>query len=81
MFNAFLAILGTKPCKNYQKQLKDKAKEKCFFKFLEKTQVNFSFIPLVLESDSVGKTPQCKINLKSKKMQKATAQEAESLHS
>uniref|UniRef100_A0A8C1F4U0 Uncharacterized protein n=1 Tax=Cyprinus carpio carpio TaxID=630221 RepID=A0A8C1F4U0_CYPCA len=61
---------GTKPCKNYQKQLKDKAKEKCFFKYLLKTQGNFSFIPLVLETDSEVKSPQCKINLKSKKCKK-----------
>ncbi|XP_016117165.1 uncharacterized protein [Sinocyclocheilus grahami] len=63
-------LFGTKPCKNYQKQLKDKAKEKSFFKYLEKTQVNFSFIPLVLETDSAVKTPQCKIKLKNKKCKK-----------
>ncbi len=76
IFNAFLAILGTTPCKNYQTQLKEKAKRILknqrahFCKYLEKTQVNFSFIPLVLETGPAVKTPQCKINLKSKKCKK-----------
>ncbi len=76
IFNAFLAILGTKPCQIYQTQLKEKAKRILknqrahFCKYLEKTQVNFSFIPLVLETGPAVKTPQCKINLKSKKCKK-----------
>ncbi|RXN17239.1 hypothetical protein ROHU_008066 [Labeo rohita] len=67
---------GTKPCQNYQTQLKQRAKSILkkqrgrFCKYLGKKHVNFSFIPLVLETDSVVKTPQCKINLKNKKCKK-----------
>ncbi len=74
--NACLAILGTQPCKNYQTQLKEKAKRilknqrRHFCKYQDKTQVNFSFIPLVLETDSVVKTPQSKIYSKKKKCKK-----------
>ncbi len=74
--NACLAILGTQPCKNYQTQLKMKAKRilknqrRHFCKYQDKTQVNFSFIPLVLETDSVVKTPQSKIYSKKKKCKK-----------
>ncbi len=76
IFNAFLAILGTQPCKIYQTQLKEKAKcilknqRRHFCKYQDKTQVNFSFIPLVLETDSVVKTPQSKIYSKKKKCKK-----------
>ncbi len=76
LFYAFVAILGTKPCKNYQTQLKMKAKlilknqRRHFCKYQDKTQVNFSFIPLVLETDSVVKTPQSKIYSKKKKCKK-----------
>ncbi len=75
--NAFLAILGTQPCKIYQTQLKEKAKRILknqrghFCKYHDdETQVNFSFIPLVLETDSVVKTPQSKIYSKKKKCKK-----------
>ncbi len=74
--NACLAILGTQPCKIYQTQLKEKAKRilknqrRHFCKYQDKTQVNFSFIPLVLETDSVVKTPQSKIYSKKKKCKK-----------
>ncbi len=76
LFYTFVAILGTKPCKNYQTQLKMKAKlilknqRRHFRKYQDKTQVNFSFIPLVLETDSVVKTPQSKIYSKKKKCKK-----------
>ncbi|XP_058624749.1 uncharacterized protein LOC131536081 isoform X2 [Onychostoma macrolepis] len=67
---------GTKPCQIYQTRLKMKARSilknqrKCFCKYLEdEVQGNFSFIPLVLKTDSVIKTL-CKIKLKSKKCKK-----------
>ncbi|XP_077069763.1 uncharacterized protein LOC143722311 [Siphateles boraxobius] len=68
---------GTKPCQNYQTALKEKAKRilkvqrECCCKFpVDKAQVNFHFIPVVLERDSVVKTPQCKIKWKNKKSKK-----------
>lgn len=58
-------------------QLKKKAKSilkdqrEHFSKYLDdKAQVNFHFIPLVLETDSVLKIPQCKIKLQNKKCKK-----------
>ncbi|XP_042589457.1 nucleotide-binding oligomerization domain-containing protein 2-like isoform X2 [Cyprinus carpio] len=70
-------LFGTKPCKNYQTQLKKKAESllkdqrESFCKYLDdKVQGNFSFIPLVLETGSAVKTPQCKIYLKNKKCKK-----------
>ncbi|XP_048032060.1 uncharacterized protein LOC125258877 [Megalobrama amblycephala] len=69
--------VGTKPCQNYQTALKKKAKsmlkdqrECCCKNLDDKAQVNFHFIPLVLETDSVVKTPQCKIKWKNKKYKK-----------
>ncbi|XP_051742455.1 uncharacterized protein LOC127508489 isoform X10 [Ctenopharyngodon idella] len=68
---------GTKPCQNYQKKLKNKAKnilkdqrEHCGKYLGDEGQVNFHFISLVLETDSEGKTPQCKIKWKNKKCKK-----------
>ncbi|CAM4337540.1 unnamed protein product [Leuciscus chuanchicus] len=68
---------GTKPCQNYQSALKKKAKmilkdqrEHCCKYPLDKAQGNFYFIPVVLEKDSVVKTPQCKIKWKNKKCKK-----------
>ncbi|KAI2665949.1 Nucleotide-binding oligomerization domain-containing protein 1 [Labeo rohita] len=67
---------GTRPCQIYQTQLKMKAKcilrnqREGFRKYLDdKAQGQFSFIPLVLETDSVMKT-QFKIKLKNKKSKK-----------
>ncbi|RXN13641.1 hypothetical protein ROHU_001536 [Labeo rohita] len=67
---------GTRPCQIYQTQLKMKAKcilknqREGFCKYLDdKAQGQFSFIPLVLETDSVMKT-QFKIKLKNKKSKK-----------
>ncbi|KAK9978422.1 hypothetical protein ABG768_020173 [Culter alburnus] len=69
--------LGAKPWQNYQTELKNKAisilkdqRAHCSKNLDDKTQVNFHFIPLVLETDSVVKTPQCKIKLKNKKCKK-----------
>ncbi|XP_067283551.1 uncharacterized protein [Pseudorasbora parva] len=66
---------GTKPCQNYQTALKKKAKrilkdqrERCRT-YLDEAQVNFHFIPVVLETDPVVKTL-CKINRKTKKFRK-----------
>ncbi|XP_009297517.1 uncharacterized protein si:ch211-108d22.2 isoform X3 [Danio rerio] len=67
---------GTKPCQNYQTRLREKAKNilkdqrKGCRKYLEKEQVNFQFIPLVLETDCVAQTPQNKIKCKNKKGKK-----------
>ncbi|XP_043087993.1 uncharacterized protein LOC122334247 isoform X2 [Puntigrus tetrazona] len=67
--------VGTKPCQIYQTQLKMKAKSilknqrKCCHKYLDDKAA--SFIPLVLETDSVVKSPHCKIKLKNKKCKKA----------
>ncbi|XP_056089397.1 uncharacterized protein LOC130069521 isoform X1 [Rhinichthys klamathensis goyatoka] len=68
---------GTKPCQNYQSALKKKAKrilkeqrEGCCKYRDDKAQGNFHFIPVVLETDSVLKTPQCKIKWKNKKCKK-----------
>ncbi|KAK7175301.1 hypothetical protein R3I93_002261 [Phoxinus phoxinus] len=68
---------GTKPCQNYQTALKKKAKmimkdqrEHCCKYPDDKAQGNFHFIPVVLERDSVMKTPQCKIKWKNKKCKK-----------
>ncbi|KAG1931467.1 hypothetical protein F2P79_021659 [Pimephales promelas] len=68
---------GTKPCQNYQSALKKKAKrilkdqrERCCKYPDDKAQGNFHFIPVVLERDSVVKTPQCKIKWKNKKCKK-----------
>uniref|UniRef100_A0A9J7Y458 NACHT domain-containing protein n=1 Tax=Cyprinus carpio carpio TaxID=630221 RepID=A0A9J7Y458_CYPCA len=49
--------------------LKDQKEHSC--KYLDdNVHVNFSFIPLVLERNSVAKTPQCKIKSKNKKCKK-----------
>ncbi|KAI2647132.1 Protein NLRC5 [Labeo rohita] len=64
----FLQILDTQ-LKQRAKSILKKQRGR-FCKYLEKKHVNFSFIPLVLETDSVVKTPQCKINLKNKKCKK-----------
>ncbi|KAK7175303.1 hypothetical protein R3I93_002262 [Phoxinus phoxinus] len=68
---------GTKPCQNYQTELKKKAKRilkyqrEHFCKYPDdKAQVNFHFIPVVLKKDSVMKTPQCKIKWNNKKCKK-----------
>ncbi|XP_039518635.1 uncharacterized protein LOC120473071 isoform X2 [Pimephales promelas] len=68
---------GTKPCQNYQSALKKKAKrilkdqrERCCKYPDDKAQGNFHFIPVVLERDSVVKTPQCKIKWKNRKCKK-----------
>ncbi|XP_026108467.1 uncharacterized protein LOC113080529 [Carassius auratus] len=73
-------LFGTKPCKNYQIQLKKKAesllkdqRESCCKYLDDKVQGNFSFIPLVLETGSAVKTPQDKIYLKNKKCKKLRA--------
>ncbi|RXN17241.1 hypothetical protein ROHU_008068 [Labeo rohita] len=69
-------LFGTKSCKNYQRQLKKKAESilkdqrENWCKYLDKTQANFSFIPLILETDSAVKTPQSKIYSKNKKCKK-----------
>ncbi|XP_042588471.1 nucleotide-binding oligomerization domain-containing protein 2-like [Cyprinus carpio] len=70
-------LFGAKPCKSYQTQLKMKAKsilkdqKEHSCKYLDdNVHVNFSFIPLVLERNSVAKTPQCKIKSKNKKCKK-----------
>uniref|UniRef100_A0A8C2F5C9 NACHT domain-containing protein n=1 Tax=Cyprinus carpio TaxID=7962 RepID=A0A8C2F5C9_CYPCA len=49
--------------------LKDQ-REHCHKYLDDNVHVNFSFIPLVLETDSVMKTPQCKIKSKNKKCKK-----------
>ncbi|XP_057201431.1 protein NLRC5-like [Triplophysa rosa] len=68
---------GTKPCQNYQMELKTKAKrilknqwqQSC--KYLHnKSQTNFIYIPLVLETGSVVKTAHSKIKKKCKKFRK-----------
>ncbi|XDV12448.1 hypothetical protein PO909_001127 [Leuciscus waleckii] len=68
---------GTKPCQDYQSALKKKAKmilkderEHCCTYPVDKAHGNFHFIPVVLEKDSVMKTPQCKIKWKNKKCKK-----------
>ncbi|XP_067220464.1 nucleotide-binding oligomerization domain-containing protein 1-like [Chanodichthys erythropterus] len=68
---------GTRPCQNYQTELKKKAesilkdqREHCGKYLGDEGQVNFHFLPLVLETDSEGKTPQCKIKWKNKKCKK-----------
>ncbi|RXN33138.1 hypothetical protein ROHU_004392 [Labeo rohita] len=68
---------GTEPCKIYQTKLKKKAESilkdqrECCCKYLEdNVQGNFSFIPLVLETDPVVKPSRCKITLKNKKYKK-----------
>nr|XP_005164409.1 uncharacterized protein LOC101884073 [Danio rerio] len=69
-------FVDTKPCQNYQAQLRKKAKsilkdqrQSCR-KYLEKAQVSFQFIPLVLETDSEEKAPQRKIQSKIQKCKK-----------
>ncbi|XP_065109117.1 uncharacterized protein [Paramisgurnus dabryanus] len=70
-------LLGTKPCQSYQIQLKKKAEDilknqwqqNC--KYLQnKAQANFSYVPLVLETDAVVKTAHCKIKMKCNKVRK-----------
>ncbi|XP_051742458.1 uncharacterized protein LOC127508489 isoform X12 [Ctenopharyngodon idella] len=67
------SLLGTTPCQNYQTLLKKKAKQilknQRVNKYVCKDLDDFHFTPLVLETDSEGKT-QCKIKLKNKKCKK-----------
>ncbi|XP_073721115.1 uncharacterized protein [Misgurnus anguillicaudatus] len=70
-------LLGTKPCQNYQIQLKKKAEDilkkqwQQNSKYLQnKKEANFSYVPLVLETDAVVKTAHCKIKMKCKKFSK-----------
>ncbi|XP_073713757.1 uncharacterized protein [Misgurnus anguillicaudatus] len=70
-------LLGTKPCQNYQIQLKKKAEDilkkqwQQNSKYLQnKKEANFSYVPLVLETDAVVKTAHCKIKTKCKKFRK-----------
>ncbi|XP_051569367.1 uncharacterized protein si:ch211-108d22.2 [Myxocyprinus asiaticus] len=79
----FNYLFGTKPCGNYKIQLKMKAKSILksqrvqinISKYLQnrlqcKKEEHFHFIPLVLETDSMVETPQCKMQMKSKKCKK-----------
>ncbi|TRY97319.1 hypothetical protein DNTS_020603 [Danionella cerebrum] len=69
-------MFGTKPCQDYQNQLKIKARNllkdhwEHQQKYLKGEQDSFAFTHLVLETESAKKGPQCFIKCKNKKCKK-----------
>ncbi|XP_072526398.1 uncharacterized protein [Salminus brasiliensis] len=69
--------VGTKPCHDYQKQLKTKALnilrkqwEQCSRRLKHKTEGKFTFVPVVLDTDTNGNSAQSKIKKKNNKCKK-----------
>ncbi|XP_072526407.1 uncharacterized protein [Salminus brasiliensis] len=69
--------VGTKPCHDYQKRLKTKAqnilrrqREQCRDRRKHKTEGKFTFVPVVLDTDTDGNSAQSKIKKKNNKCKK-----------
>ncbi|KAI4878678.1 hypothetical protein NFI96_030341, partial [Prochilodus magdalenae] len=70
-------IVGTKPCHNYQMQLKTKAEkilkrhwEQCCKYLKNKPQEDFAYVPVVLDTDTEMNSVQNKIKTKNRKCKK-----------